>query len=324
VQRGGSAAHRGSATPAGNGWVLTEGDSFVVSLERLITIPSSPDKLRFEYSGLSFDTSDGNSIKDAFEVALVDPTTGVPLTPTVAGGRDAYFNRTEDVDAPQAQGVTDTHATSDSGVVSVEIDDLTPGSSAKVILRLVNNDDDRETTVRIGDATEAASVSISGAGAVNEGTVHAQPGLERLPERRRARRLGDQLGRRDSDADCYRKPRFRPAHLRRGTIVGVDYSYGDRRQHDLHLEHADGICEQRCAYGNTHEQWSRQRGCSSHRDFLSSTGPVGDRYRGRIPVQLGDQRRRLGDHLRGRIHVDVGKLHVHPERHANGFRPHFR
>ena len=121
-------------------------------MERTFTVPQDPGRFVFSYDGLNFDTSDPDSVKDALEVALLQPADGAAMTYTISPGRDAYFNLTEGMDplAATAQGVQagpdpDGHGTQ----VAVDISHLVPGSTAKVILRLVNNDQDTGTWVHI-------------------------------------------------------------------------------------------------------------------------------------------------------------------------------
>jgi hypothetical protein len=122
-----------------------EGNSFRVSAEQAITIPSEPSVLRFTYSNLSFDTTDADFINDAFEAALVDGD-GNSLIHTIGEGKDSFFNLTEDNPAALASGVT-----LDGQTVSVNLAGVEPGTTANLILRLVNDDGDITTTVRISD-----------------------------------------------------------------------------------------------------------------------------------------------------------------------------
>jgi hypothetical protein len=123
--------------------LLREGNSFAVGLQRTVTIPASPRRLDFAYAALSFDFTTAHAIKDAFEVALLDAQ-GRPLVPVIAPGRDACFNVTEGLSPALAPGTTQTGST-----VSVDIAPLAPGSTATFVLRLVNNDGDTNTSVRL-------------------------------------------------------------------------------------------------------------------------------------------------------------------------------
>ena len=138
---GGTQFGKGSVT-AGSA-VLREGNSFLVTTSHTFVVPSDPVKLQFTYRDLYFDTTDPDSINDAFEVALVDAN-HLNLVYTIGSGRDSFINFTEGETVALAPGVTHTGDT-----VDVDISHLLPGSSATVLFRLVNNDQDENTSVRI-------------------------------------------------------------------------------------------------------------------------------------------------------------------------------
>lgn len=168
---GGSPEGRGSVTNGSA--ILHEGDSFLVGLEQTFVIPPDATSLQFSFTDLQFDTADSISINDAFEAALVDEQ-GRSLVHAIASGRDAFFNITEGQNASLGRGSQITG----QGVqnVSVDLSALAPGSVAKLIFRLVNNDSDTTTSVRILD------VHIGGGDNPPEATLHllndtAPPGL---------------------------------------------------------------------------------------------------------------------------------------------------
>ena len=171
-ESGGSNAGSGGVVASNCHAVLREGDSFVVSLERSFTVPDQPTVLTFSYTSLSFDTTD-NSVSDAFEAALVDAD-GNPLVHTIDRDRDAFFNSSEGIAAAVGQGTTH-----DGPLISVDISRLFAGTTARFILRLVNNDQDVQTSVRItqfgvSSATDAPSFHSSGTDAPVS-TVQAGP-----------------------------------------------------------------------------------------------------------------------------------------------------
>ncbi|HEY8504511.1 MAG TPA: SdrD B-like domain-containing protein, partial [Gemmataceae bacterium] len=84
------------------------------------------------------------TIRDAFEAALVDPATGRVVVLPYARGREAAFNVTEGLPAVAGQG-----SSASGGGVAFDLSGLTPGSRVKLIVRLVNNDDDTTTSVRV-------------------------------------------------------------------------------------------------------------------------------------------------------------------------------
>jgi RHS repeat-associated protein len=143
---GGSPTGKGSVT-AGSA-ILQEGDSFQVGLQRSFTVPENPAPLVFHYTDLNFDTSDTGSIKDAFEASLVDAQ-GRNLVHPYAPGRDAFFNVIEGVGlavGPETVQTGDAVKT-----VTVDLSGVLPGTEATVRFRLVNNDQDTQTSVHLLD-----------------------------------------------------------------------------------------------------------------------------------------------------------------------------
>ncbi len=155
---GGSSQGRGSVTQGSA--ILREGDSFRVGLSQEFTVPANPTFLRFVYSELSFDTTDPDSINDAFEAALLDAT-GKSLVYTLGQGQDAFFNATENENIAAAEGVQ-----SANGTVTLDISGLEPLSKATIAFRLINNDQDTKTLVRItsveidGDSAPLATIEL--------------------------------------------------------------------------------------------------------------------------------------------------------------------
>ena len=166
-QRGGGDIP-GTAISDGCFVTLVEGDSFDVDWTSPIAIPDS-GSLSFSFSNLVFDTTDEDFVNDAFEVALLDEN-GKSLVRTIDPGRDAFFNVTEDLGIETAEGVI-----VDGDTVTIGLGGLVPGDTGYVVFRLVNNDDDVTTTVRIEslevlpDAIE--SVAPGGAGVVEQSQV---------------------------------------------------------------------------------------------------------------------------------------------------------
>ncbi len=158
----------GSVAPASSpecALILREGDSFEVTAQRTFTLPAEPGMLVITYETPSFDTTATGAMRDAFEVALVDGA-GRPLTttiqgnsglPPVAGGipaplppsPDALFNHTEGLPPFVAAGAA--YVPGPTNTLAIDLRSLAPGSNARLILRLVNNDEDDQTGVRIRD-----------------------------------------------------------------------------------------------------------------------------------------------------------------------------
>ena len=125
--------------------LLEENSDFRVSLEQPVEIDNAGMILNFTYANLNFDTTDTNSINDAFEAALVDEN-GNSLVYTIGKGSNAFLNLTEGETAAIASGVTVDGETVSINLVGVPLD-----TTATLILRLVNNDGDTETFVSITD-----------------------------------------------------------------------------------------------------------------------------------------------------------------------------
>ncbi len=137
----GGGADAGNVSPAACFPKLQEGSSFVTSLISDIEIPSDANLLSFEYASLSFDTSSHGRAHDAFEAALLD-SSGRSLVPTLGTGRDAFFNVTEDLPVTNTNDVT-----MNGNKVSLSLANVLPGTKAQLVLRLVNNDGDKMTSV---------------------------------------------------------------------------------------------------------------------------------------------------------------------------------
>ncbi|MBD2491385.1 Ig-like domain-containing protein [Aulosira sp. FACHB-615] len=125
---------------------LIEGANFATTRTLPFTVPNTPSILSFKIDP-QFDISDANAINDAFEVALVD-VNGNSLVHTIVGGRDAFFNWTEG--EPIALGAGASYNSADR-TVRLNLVGITPNTNAKLIFRLVNNDRDTTTNVKITD-----------------------------------------------------------------------------------------------------------------------------------------------------------------------------
>jgi len=146
--------HLQTIDPAGNETTITqtitrlesitlrEEEFFEVQLDRALSAQTEPAILTFNFEA-SFDTSDLDGIKDAFEVALVDQN-GESLVYTFDTERDTFFNLTEGQNAALGLGTSFSQQT-----VSIQLPIIPEGINPQLIFRLVNNDQDTETTVTI-------------------------------------------------------------------------------------------------------------------------------------------------------------------------------
>ncbi|WP_182864853.1 putative Ig domain-containing protein [Rhodopirellula sp. JC639] len=148
-QSGGSDTGRGSVVADECTAVLSEGDSFVTTLETTFVVPAGASELSFTYSDLEFDRADTQFINDAFEVALVDRF-GNPLVAPYTATRDAFYNVTEELGAVAGSGVS-TEPVDGGTKVTVDLSGVIAGETASLIFRLANDDTDTTTTVRIID-----------------------------------------------------------------------------------------------------------------------------------------------------------------------------
>jgi RHS repeat-associated protein len=130
---------------------LREQTNFRTAAEQTFTIPDQPSLLTFTFSDPAFDTSATGAIKDAFEAALVDAN-GQPLVHTIANSRDAFFNLTEEGTPSLGAGTT-----LDGHTMSANLAGVTPGTTARLVFRLVNNDGDVNTSALVPRAQFVAN-----------------------------------------------------------------------------------------------------------------------------------------------------------------------
>ncbi len=148
----------GSAGIEGCSVVMREGNSFLVSMERTFLLPENERILSVSYAGLEFDRAETNRIKDAFEIAVLDAMNR-PITFTLdsidgstpsKAARDACFNVSEGSKPLLAPGIAHANST-----VYIDLSFLEPQTPVKLVLRLINNDFDRETRIAISEVAFA-------------------------------------------------------------------------------------------------------------------------------------------------------------------------
>ena len=128
---------------------LTEQSEFVPQTSVPLLIPQTPSQLSFKINALEFDQTDTAAINDAFEVDLVDDQ-GRSLVHTFTQQRGSFFNWTEGEGYQLAPGVTYDAA---AQTVTLNLIDVAPSTPAHLVFRLVNNDGDTTTSVRISELT---------------------------------------------------------------------------------------------------------------------------------------------------------------------------
>lgn len=122
---------------------IFEGDSFLTELSAAMVVPDTPSAVEVVFSDLSFDTTATNSIRDAFEIAIVDGA-GNSLVKTIAPQHDASVNASEGIQREIADGVQ-----FEGDSVRIGLNGIPTGTDIRAIVRLVNNDSDTQTAVTI-------------------------------------------------------------------------------------------------------------------------------------------------------------------------------
>lgn len=144
-QTGGTQSGQGTVVAQNCSAVLREGDSFTVALARTFVVTANAKALDLAFDSPQFDLTDPSFVNDAFEVALLDAD-GKPLVLPYVSSRDSFFNLTEG--EPTALGA---NALVSSGLIQLDLSHIPAGTTVKLVIRLVNNDSDTGTSVRITD-----------------------------------------------------------------------------------------------------------------------------------------------------------------------------
>ncbi|BAS59966.1 YD repeat protein (plasmid) [Leptolyngbya boryana NIES-2135] len=124
--------------------VLREGTNFRTSQSVSFTV-DRPTLLKFTIDP-SFDTTQ-DFVNDAFEVALVDAK-GRSLVPAMAVDREVFFNWTEGESVALGSGATYDSVTK---TVILNLTGVPKNTEATLVFRLINNDQDTATEIRIRD-----------------------------------------------------------------------------------------------------------------------------------------------------------------------------
>ncbi len=140
---------------------LIEASRFETARSQTIEITEDTKQLSFNYEP-TFDLADVDFINDAFEVALLD-NNGKSLVHTTGTNRDSFFNVTEEEAA-----VTGANAELDGSTVKLDLSHIAPGTTANLVFRLVNNDDDTATEVRVTSIATSAETMLTPAGAASD------------------------------------------------------------------------------------------------------------------------------------------------------------
>ncbi len=157
-QSGGSSENAGTFEAAGCFPRLIEGDSFTTELHSQITLPNDSSSIEFTIETPQFADVDGNLIRDAVEIAVLDAG-GQPVVLPIGTGRDAVLNWTSSL-SPAAAPATTIETTTSGRRVTVNLSGLEAGSDVTLVARLVNNDRTENSTVVISRPTLVAASSV--------------------------------------------------------------------------------------------------------------------------------------------------------------------
>ena len=145
----GGSRSKGNYTASACSPKLNEGDSYSSQLSTTVTLPSSTSSIKVQFSAPLFDIASKNSIRDAFEIVLLDES-GQPITLPFGANRDASYNWSEGFEPAFSPG---SHATTlpPASVSSAEfnLSGVPAGTKVQVVARLLNNDADSGSSVVI-------------------------------------------------------------------------------------------------------------------------------------------------------------------------------
>ncbi len=120
---------------------LVEGSSYTSQLSTHVTLPDNTTAIQVKFDVPVFDRSSQQTIRDAFEILVLDDA-GQSLVLPYSQGRDAAFNWSEGL-SPTA-GPAVQYAL---GVATINLSRVAAGTSVHVITRLDNNDLDNASSV---------------------------------------------------------------------------------------------------------------------------------------------------------------------------------
>ena len=153
-QTGGSGSGIGGGTQSGGTLVLNQGNSFQVYAYKNFVVPADPGQLTLSYANLSLDSTPAGDINDAFEIGVIDPTTGLPLLVPYAQGHDAEFNLSVGQAPLTSPGTTFTGNT-----VNLDLSGLAPGTAAQLYVKILNDNGSSHSTVTILNANLALGLT---------------------------------------------------------------------------------------------------------------------------------------------------------------------
>ncbi len=128
---------------------IHEGDSFRTELVSAITLPNDQSAVQVAFMAPAFDTFSQNDIRDALEIE-VTALDGSRILLPYAVDADASFNWSEGLPPIAGTGVEFVdRGSSMPSTATIHLAGMAAGTQLQVRLRLVNNDHDNNTSVRI-------------------------------------------------------------------------------------------------------------------------------------------------------------------------------
>ncbi|XZE22599.1 FG-GAP-like repeat-containing protein [Pirellulaceae bacterium SH449] len=131
--------------------VLVEGDAYRVGVTSRKVLPSENSAIEVSFYAPQFDTATQNTVRDALEIAVLD-SSGQSLVLPIAPNQLAAFNWSEGLDPITAPAAQANIAPADElSKVTINLVGVPANTPVEVLIRLVNNDQDNQTRVRLHD-----------------------------------------------------------------------------------------------------------------------------------------------------------------------------
>lgn len=144
LESGGGAAP-GAVEPEAEGARILEGDSFRVGLSQTFDLPPAINRARIPLDLAAGLESTAAGLPDAFEVAVLDPATSLPLLAGWAPHAISAFNVEEG-----GETHTSEHALWDGQVLELDLAGLAAGQTLRLALWIVGGDTDTGSSVGVG------------------------------------------------------------------------------------------------------------------------------------------------------------------------------
>lgn len=157
--QGGQAGNAGRFESAACAPRLVEGSSLVTQLQSQIKLPSATSAVRVNFDMPTFDITSQGTMRDAFEILIVDAN-NQPLALPYRYGRESSYNWSEELAPLAAPGMQ-----SSTSSATINLAGIATGTPVKVIARLINNDNDDTTSVVVRSVEVIASTDAAPVGA---------------------------------------------------------------------------------------------------------------------------------------------------------------